>query len=148
MPVFHHVDAHHGPHPTTIVRRRGAHTLYFGPHDGVFATMFKRSGMAEHGGYVVYRITIPPKRYTESMNPRTKKVVRVTPRNLAKYKALVKQGHMSRNKNILGFDLTRITNRHYKGEPYGALGSEGWLYEIPRDIKVEVYAVFSCDACR
>ena len=155
MPVFYHVDGH-GHTPRPVMRRRRPRPLFFGPADGPFSNMFKQYGMSEHGGYVVYEVKIPSRLYTDSMNPRTKKVVRVTPRNVAKYREFATETSergfnttmmMPRYSNILGFDLTRMSTRHQRKRDKGAMGAEGWLYEIPKEIKITKHAVFSA-ACR
>ena len=165
MPILYHVDGHNGTNVRKRWRRgRSSAPLFAGPKGFVFETMFRAYGESTHGGWVEYAMHIPASLYTESMRPRTKKVVRVTKRNIEKYRAFVnkvlattpkgtKLGFnraMMRpeHRNILGFDLTRVSARYQRKRDKGTMGAEGWFYEIPKEIKFTVYRVFSCETCR
>lgn len=154
MPTLYHVDAFNGTEVRTRWKRgrRSKGILFAGPKGHSLETASQAVGESGHGGWVEYAVHIPASLYTESMHPRTKKVVRVTKRNIQKYKAFVKKVTtapglnglhqammLPEHRNILGFDLTRVR---------GDNGRRAWFYELPGKIKFSVYRVFSCDACR
>lgn len=90
----------------------------------------------DYGGYIIYEICIPKNRFTTSFNPRSKKIVKITKKNIKEYKKLQdnrRRDHFM-NENIIGFDLNTkfIEDRRWK-----YITPEGFIWEKPNDITIK-----------
>jgi len=131
---------------------RKSRSLHYSKKNSYWYNIWKDIGKNVIKSYTVYKITIPPDIYTDSFNPTSKKIVRITSKNIDKYKELrtkklLKNYSYMRTNNIIGIDLN--TKYVYKNEEEinnldgSPITYEGWLFELNNNIKCQKIGIYN-----
>ena len=156
MPIYYHIHRSMKKSPIENNFKEGK-MLFFSKKNSFWHNFEKDVGL-DWGGYSEYKITIPQKYFTYSLNPRKKnKILKLTPKNIKGFIKLhenkyngpkLRDGYI--NKNFIGIDATnkklRDLYRVLKYNPDGQLDPPaGWITQKFKDITIQKVKVVKSD---
>lgn len=148
MPVYYHI--HRSIKKSNIENNfKEGQMLYFSKKNSFWYNIEKNIALDGYNGYSEYKITIPQKYFTYSLNPKSKnKILKLTPKNIEKFIKLhlnlLKSKKSLRdyfiNKKFIGIDATNENLYDF----YSKLKIEaqlyppqGWITKKYKDIIIE-----------
>ena len=140
MPKYYHV--HRGTTPSNVGNKFIKNCPLFFSRKNSNWYNIEKDISKDYGGYWIYEIYIPSKRFTVSFNPSNNcKIVKITKNNINEYVKLKEEyiGHNRfieemKKRNIIGIDATiEHTDAYISGPP------EGYIWQKPSDRKIKLF---------
>ena len=155
MPIYYHI--HRSMEKSLIENNfKEGKQLFFSKKNSFWHNFEKDVGL-DWGGYSEYKITIPQKYFTYSLNPRKKnKILKLTPKNIKGFIKLHEKYTDKNlvveyiNKNFIGIDAThkklRDLYKKLKYDPHINLDPPaGWITQKFKDITIQKVKVVKSD---